>query len=53
MWQGIYLLIYHSHEITVIVSFYPSSWIDVFSLPQKINMGVTESDLDPDVRKNP
>ena len=53
MWQGIYLLIYYSHELTVAMSFYPRSWIDVFALLQKINMGVTESDLDPDVRKNP
>ena len=26
-------------------------WIDVFSLPEKFNMAVTESDLDPKVRK--
>ena len=48
MWQGIYLLFYYSDELTVAVSFYPRSWIDVFALPQKIN---TESALDHDVRK--
>ena len=26
-------------------------WIDVFASPEKINMAVTESDLDPKVRK--
>ena len=28
-------------------------WIDVFALPEKINMGVTESDLDPRSEKCP
>ena len=27
-------------------------WIDVVALPEKFNMAVTESDLDPKVRKN-
>ena len=32
------------------VPFSPSPWIDVFALPEKFNMAVTESDLDPKVR---
>ena len=28
-------------------------WIDVFALPEKPNMAVTESDPDPKVRKMP
>ena len=32
------------------VPFSPRPWIDVFALPEKFNMAVTESDLDPKVR---
>ena len=31
---------------------YPRQWIDVFVLPEKFNAAVTESDIDPKVRKN-
>ena len=37
----------------VAVSSSPRPWIDVFASPEKPNMAVTESDLDPDVRKMP
>ena len=33
------------------VSPFPRPWIDVFALPEKFNMAVTESDLDPKVSK--
>ena len=33
------------------VSSSPGPWIDVFALPDKFNLAVTESDLDPQVRK--
>ena len=33
------------------VSSSPRPWIDVFALPEKSNIAVTESDLDPMVRK--
>ena len=29
------------------VSSFPRPWIDVFAIPEKFNMAVTESDLDP------
>ena len=29
----------------------PRPWIDVFALPEKLNMAVTESNLDPNVKK--
>ena len=35
----------------VAVSSSRRSWIDVFALPEKFNMAVTESDLDPKVLK--
>ena len=35
----------------VAVSSSPMPWIDIFALPEKFNMAVTESDLDPNVRK--
>ena len=35
----------------VAVSSSPRPWIDVFASPEKLNMAVTESDLDPKVRK--
>ena len=33
----------------VAVSSSPRPWIDIFALPEKFNMAVTESDLDPKV----
>ena len=33
------------------VSFSPRPWIDVFALPEKFNMAVTESNLVPKIRK--
>ena len=33
------------------VSSSPKLWMDVFALPEKSNMAVTESDPDPKVRK--
>ena len=39
----------HVEALAVLSS--PGPWIDVFALPEKINMAVTESDLDPKVRK--
>ena len=36
---------------TLAVSSSPRPWIDVFALPEKFNIAVTESDLDPKVRK--
>ena len=35
----------------VAVSSSPRPWIDVIALPEKFNMAVTESDLDPKVQK--
>ena len=35
----------------VSVSFSPRPWIDLFAVPEKSNTAVTESDLDPKVRK--
>ena len=35
----------------VAVSSSPRQWIDVFALPEKFNMAVTENDLDAKVRK--
>ena len=35
----------------IAVSSSPRPWIDVFDLPEKINMAVTGSDLDLNVRK--
>ena len=35
----------------VVVSSSPRPWIDVFTLPEKFKMAVTESDLDPKVRR--
>ena len=35
----------------VAVSSSPRPWMDVFALPEKYNMAVTESDPDPKVRK--
>ena len=37
--------------MNIAVSSSPRPWIDAFALPEKINMAVTESDLDPKVRK--
>ena len=37
--------------LIIAVSFSPRPWIDVFVLPEKSNMAVTESDPDPKVRK--
>ena len=37
--------------ILLAVSFSLSPWNDVFALPEKSNMAVTESDPDPKVRK--
>ena len=34
------------------VSSSPRPWIDVFALPQKFNMAVTESDADTKVQRN-
>ena len=34
-------------DCQVAVSSSPKPWIDVFALPEKINMAMTESDLDP------
>ena len=36
----------------VAVSSFLKPWVDVYALPEKINMAVTESDPDPKVRKN-
>ena len=38
-------------EVLITVSFSPRPWIDVFDLPEKSNMAVTESDPDRMVRK--
>ena len=41
----------HQTFSSLAVSSSPRPWIDVFALPEKFNMAVTESDLDPKVRK--
>ena len=40
-----------SYELHLAMSSSPRTWIDVFALPEKSNMAVTESDPDPKVRK--
>ena len=35
-----------SDVVSLAVASSPRPWIDVFALPEKINMAVTESDLD-------
>ena len=35
----------------IAVSSSPRPWIDVFALPEKFNMALTESDLDPKIQK--
>ena len=37
--------------VSLAVSSSQRPWIDVFAVPQKFNMAVTESNLDPKVRK--
>ena len=39
--------------LLVAVSSSPRPWMDVFALPEKFNMAVTESDPDHKVRKMP
>ena len=42
-------MVYVLHMYTV--SSPPRPWIDVFALPEEINMAVTKSDPDPKIRK--
>ena len=42
--QGLFLFL---RCITVALTSTPRPWIDVFALPEKSNMAVTESDPDP------
>ena len=42
---------FKASALSLAVSSSPKPWIDVFALPEKSNMAVTESDPDPRVRK--
>ena len=45
--KGNKMISQHRAYLGVAVSSSPRLWMDVFALPEKSNMGVTESDPDP------
>ena len=51
LYHCILAAILKTDAVAAAVSSSPRPWMDVFALPEKSNMAVTESDPDPKVRK--